>query len=151
MLTRWTLSVGGGYDLCLWLGPLTAPGLSGVLKQLGNHSTVDIQPTRRELPPSLRFLRRDWLYANHVLMFEADAAAGLVDSGHCSQSAATLDFVHAELSGQRLTRLLNSHCHSDHMGENHVLQQRHTCSVEIPLGEREALQVWRNQDAARLR
>jgi glyoxylase-like metal-dependent hydrolase (beta-lactamase superfamily II) len=110
-------------------------------------------PTDLENPARLgsniQVLERGWLSSNNVLLHGTDGAA-LVDSGYGAHAAQTLELVDHALKGARLTRLINTHCHSDHMGGNRALQDRHQCSTTIPAGEAPLIDNW-DEDALLLR
>ena len=72
------------------------------------------------LPASLLVLERGWLSANNILCFDGDAAT-LVDSGYVTHAAQTVDLVAHALDGRHLTRIVNTHSHSDHIGGNAAL------------------------------
>jgi glyoxylase-like metal-dependent hydrolase (beta-lactamase superfamily II) len=83
---------------------------------------------------------RDWLNANHVLF--AGEENVVVDSGHLTGAARTLAALREALGGQALHRLVNTHCHSDHMGGNAAVRRATGCRVEIPEGEAAAIAAW---------
>lgn len=97
-----------------------------------------------KLPPSLRFIERDWLSSNHLLGRSAGGNV-LVDSGYCSRRDLTLQLVDHALGGEPLGRIVNTHTHSDHVGGNAALQARHGCRITIPLHEREAIAGWQEE------
>jgi glyoxylase-like metal-dependent hydrolase (beta-lactamase superfamily II) len=96
------------------------------------------------LPPSLRFIERDWLSSNHLL---GSSAAGnvLVDSGYCTRRDMTLQLIAQALGEAPLHRIVNTHTHSDHVGGNAALQARYGCRITIPLQEREAIGQWQEE------
>lgn len=71
--------------------------------------------------PGMFFLERGWLSANNIVLLDAEGAS-IVDTGYCSHAQQTLDLLHATLDGLPLTRILNTHLHSDHCGGNATLQ-----------------------------
>lgn len=73
--------------------------------------------------PGMEFLERGWLSANNVVFVEADAAA-MVDTGYCVHARQTVALVEAAIGARPLTRILNTHLHSDHCGGNAALQAR---------------------------
>jgi glyoxylase-like metal-dependent hydrolase (beta-lactamase superfamily II) len=93
------------------------------------------------LPARIRVLERGWLSANNVLLVEG-AAATLVDSGYVGHVEQTLALVEHALEGRQLTRLVNTHCHSDHMGGNARIAARHGCPITIPEGEAGSIDRW---------
>lgn len=93
------------------------------------------------LPPTLHVVVRDWLCANHVLCFGHDGNV-LVDGGHVTRATETVSLIEAALAGRPLERLVNTHCHSDHMGGNATLQRAFGCRVDIPVGEADMIRSW---------
>ena len=103
-------------------------------------------PPRSSPEPALRALgiqvfERGWLSSNNVLLRGTDGAA-LIDSGYLTHAPQTLALVEHALTGERLARLVNTHCHSDHMGANRALQEAHGCRVTIPAGEAPLVDRW---------
>ena len=76
------------------------------------------------LPKQIQVFERGWLSSNNVLLSGADGAA-LVDSGYVTHAPQTLALLAHALGGRRLARLVNTHCHSDHMGGNRAIQDAH--------------------------
>ena len=72
--------------------------------------------------PGMFFLERGWLSANHVLFWDSETEASVVDTGYCAHAAQTVDLVQASLGPRTLTRIFNTHLHSDHCGGNAALQ-----------------------------
>lgn len=99
--------------------------------------------------PNVQVLERGWLSSNSVILHAADGAS-LVDSGYGAHVAQTLELVDHALKGARLARLINTHCHSDHMGGNRALQEKHRCRTTIPAGEAPLIDSW-DEDALFLR
>ena len=97
------------------------------------------------LPPQIRVLERGWLSSNNILIDNGKDCA-LIDSGYVAHSAQTLQLVQHVLEGKMLTRLINTHCHSDHMGGNAAVQRAYGCRTSIPAGEAPAVAAW--DDAA---
>jgi len=93
------------------------------------------------LPESIRVIERGWLSANNILLF-AGGSATLVDSGYGAHADQTLALVEHALAGKRLERLVNTHCHSDHMGGNAALQRKYGCKTSIPEGEAPLIAQW---------
>lgn len=96
------------------------------------------------LPSAVRVIVRDWLNANHVL-FTGPEGTVLVDSGYGRDTKLTSAKVEAQLAGRRLDWLVNTHCHSDHMGGNAVLRRTHQCRLTIPAGEAPLIESWDQQ------
>jgi glyoxylase-like metal-dependent hydrolase (beta-lactamase superfamily II) len=93
------------------------------------------------LPASMTVLERGWLSSNSIV-FDDGEAASVVDTGyvlHAEQTAQLLDRV----SGSRpLTRIINTHLHSDHVGGNALLAQRHGAPITMPAGLAAAVCAW---------
>jgi glyoxylase-like metal-dependent hydrolase (beta-lactamase superfamily II) len=98
------------------------------------------------LPSQIQVLERGWLSSNNVLIHDPDGCA-LIDSGYHAHAAQTLQLLQHALAGKPLARLINTHCHSDHMGGNAAVQRAHACRTSIPAGEAPAIAAW---DDARL-
>lgn len=97
------------------------------------------------LPSNMRFIKRDWLSANHVMFRDGDSAT-LIDSGYGKFNDITIEKVDAVLSGwgdASLAKIINTHIHSDHIGGNAELQRLHAgCSITVPVDEQPALVSW---------
>ncbi len=93
------------------------------------------------LPPQIRVLERGWLSSNNILIDEG-AACTLIDSGYHAHAAQTLQLLEHALGGKPLARLINTHCHSDHMGGNAAVQRAYGCRTSIPVGEAPAIVAW---------
>ena len=87
---------------------------------------------------------RDWLNANHILLKGRDRIV-LADSGYGRDATITLAKVSAELAGRPLDWLVNTHCHSDHMGGNAAVRRAHGCRLSIPVGEAPLIDAWDEQ------
>jgi glyoxylase-like metal-dependent hydrolase (beta-lactamase superfamily II) len=94
-----------------------------------------------ELPATVRVVVRDWLNANHVLLLGSEENV-LIDAGHVGHADTTLRLVAAELEGRPLHRLVNTHCHSDHMGGNAAVQRQYGCTIEVPEAEAQLVDRW---------
>ncbi len=100
------------------------------------------------LPAGVRFIERDWLSSNMVLVAEPDGGATLIDTGYVKHSALAVALVeHAlgQVGAQRLSRILNTHLHSDHCGGNAALVSRFGCEVLVPAGSFDDVQRWDTQ------
>lgn len=76
------------------------------------------------LPHGLVFFERGWLSSNNILLMDAQQAC-LIDSGYWTHAAQTVALVEGALGERSLTRILNTHLHSDHCGGNAALQARY--------------------------
>jgi glyoxylase-like metal-dependent hydrolase (beta-lactamase superfamily II) len=100
------------------------------------------------LPPSLRVIERGWLNCNQVVMLSPGDNV-LVDSGYCTHRERTLELLAspAGLDGEPLERLINTHCHSDHMGGNAAVVSAYGSRITIPAGEAKHVEPWTPQSA----
>jgi glyoxylase-like metal-dependent hydrolase (beta-lactamase superfamily II) len=93
------------------------------------------------LPPQIRVLQRGWLSSNNILIDNGDACA-LIDSGYVAHAAQTLSLLQHALGGKPLGWLINTHCHSDHMGGNAAVKRAFGCRTSVPVGEAPAVGAW---------
>lgn len=93
------------------------------------------------LPDSIRVLERGWLSANNILFLEGEQAA-LIDSGYVTHAEQTVALVRHALDGRRLTRLFNTHAHSDHIGGNAALRDAFACDIAVPAGLHAQIAEW---------
>jgi len=94
------------------------------------------------LPNTLRVFERGWLSSNNVLAFDRDGGATLIDTGYLSHAPQTVALVEHALAGRALTRVLNTHLHSDHCGGNAALIARFGAALSIPPGHAPAVAAW---------
>jgi glyoxylase-like metal-dependent hydrolase (beta-lactamase superfamily II) len=94
-----------------------------------------------KLPAGVRVLERGWLSSNNILLRDADGFT-LVDSGYGAHAPQTLALLEHALAGAPLERLVNTHCHSDHMGGNAAIARRYGCRTSIPIGEAPLIDAW---------
>jgi glyoxylase-like metal-dependent hydrolase (beta-lactamase superfamily II) len=102
------------------------------------------------LPPSIHVLERGWLSSNNVVLHDDDEQATVVDTGYATQQAQTLALVQHALEGRRLTRIVNTHLHSDHCGGNALLKRMSGATLLIPPGHADAVARW-DEDALTFR
>lgn len=107
-----------------------------------------MQPDRSHLtqclPPGVRFIERDWLSCNQVLMLDPQGAT-LIDSGYGKHAAMTEAIVRERLRAEqspRLLRIINTHLHSDHCGGNAQLVRAFGCKVRVPAAEAQLVTRW---------
>ena len=93
------------------------------------------------LPPTIKVLERGWLSANNILLKGSNGAA-LVDSGYVTHAPQTVALVRHALGETPLARLINTHCHADHMGGNAALQREFRCRTSIPVEEAPLIERW---------
>jgi glyoxylase-like metal-dependent hydrolase (beta-lactamase superfamily II) len=93
----------------------------------------------------LIFIERDWLSSNMVLTADDDGGCTLIDSGyvkHAGIAVALLREALPRLGHNSLTRLLNTHLHSDHCGGNAAMVQAFGCEVRVPIASAEDVARW---------
>jgi glyoxylase-like metal-dependent hydrolase (beta-lactamase superfamily II) len=93
------------------------------------------------LPPSMRFVERDWLSANGVL-FDDGRRAALVDTGYVKHRDLTVALVRRALGDRPLDLVVNTHLHSDHCGGNAALQAAYGARTLIPEASADAVRDW---------
>jgi glyoxylase-like metal-dependent hydrolase (beta-lactamase superfamily II) len=95
------------------------------------------------LPAQLHVFVRDWLSGNNVLL-RGDHGNVLIDSGYAKHVPLTLALVASRvgLDGDVLSLIVNTHCHSDHMGGNAALQRAYGCRIAVPAGEAVLVDAW---------
>lgn len=98
-----------------------------------------------KLPPRIRVLERGWLSSNNILIDDGETCT-LIDSGYVAHAAQTLQLLQHALAGKPLAHLINTHCHSDHMGGNAAVQRAYGCRTSIPTGEAPAIAAWNDAE-----
>jgi glyoxylase-like metal-dependent hydrolase (beta-lactamase superfamily II) len=98
------------------------------------------------LPPQMHVFVRDWLSANHVVLRSRDGAV-VIDTGYGKHAPLTLALVASRmgLDGAPLAKIVNTHCHSDHMGGNAALARAYGCPIAVPAADRPYIGVWDEQ------
>ena len=93
---------------------------------------------------SLQVLQRDWLSSNQVVVHDPDRrGAAVVDTGYVAHAEQTLALVETALQGATLTRIFNTHLHSDHCGGNAALQLRWPGALTaVPHPSLDAVRAW---------
>ncbi|MCG6951832.1 MAG: MBL fold metallo-hydrolase [Betaproteobacteria bacterium] len=94
------------------------------------------------LPATIRVLERGWLSSNNIVLHDDAGSGSVIDSGYVSHGAQTVALVRHALDGRRLERLVNTHCHSDHIGGNAALARVFGCTITIPAGEARNVAEW---------
>ncbi len=96
----------------------------------------------------MQVLERGWLSSNNILFFEGDQAT-LVDAGYVGHAPQTVELVKSALAARRdttrLTRLINTHSHSDHIGGNAAVQSAFGCEILVPAGIEDMVRNWDEQ------
>lgn len=88
-------------------------------------------------------LERGWLSSNNVVLRGANGeGAVLVDTGYWTHAEQTVALVRQVLRGERLTRVLNTHLHSDHCGGNAAVSEAFSCPIDVPEGEAATVDAW---------
>ncbi len=98
---------------------------------------------RHDLPPGVHVFVRDWLSANNVLL-TGDERPVLIDSGYGRHASLTLALLAASpaVRDHGLAKLVNTHCHSDHMGGNAAIRRAYDCPIALPVGEVPVVDAW---------
>jgi len=78
-------------------------------------------------------------------VLHASSGATVVDSGYGAHVPQTLSLIERAVAGKKLVRLVNTHCHSDHMGGNAAIQKKFGCRTSIPEGEAPLIDHWDEQ------
>jgi glyoxylase-like metal-dependent hydrolase (beta-lactamase superfamily II) len=101
---------------------------------------------RAGMPAQLHVFVRDWLSSNNILLKSRDGHV-LIDSGYVRHAPMTLALLAAPqgIGDEPVSRLVNTHCHSDHMGGNGAIQRRYGCPIALPAGEARLISVWDEQ------
>jgi len=97
------------------------------------------------LPPQVHVFVRDWLSSNNVLLKGARGRGHvLIDTGYTSHAPLTLALLASRqgLDGDPLSLVVNTHCHSDHMGGNAAVTRAYGCPIAIPAGEVAVVEAW---------
>ena len=104
------------------------------------------------LPPTMTVLERGWLSSNSIVFDDGDAMS-IVDTGYASHAEQTFALVArlgaANGAERPLTRIVNTHLHSDHVGGNALLAARYAasgCTITLPRGLAAAVAAW-DEDA----
>ncbi|MSQ19071.1 MAG: MBL fold metallo-hydrolase [Betaproteobacteria bacterium] len=101
--------------------------------------------TRPILPRCMQVIERGWLSCNSIV-FQEDRHAVMIDSGYGNEAAETLALLDRAILGKPLTRLLNTHCHSDHIGGNAALQKKYRVHTTVPIGEAPIIERWDDEE-----
>jgi len=98
---------------------------------------------RPALPPQMHVFVRDWLSANHVVL-RSDSGCVVIDSGYDKHVPLMLALIASRmgLDGRPLAKLVNTHCHSDHIGGNAALRRAYGCTISVPAAEAPLIDAW---------
>jgi len=96
------------------------------------------------LPPSMHVFVRDWLSSNMIVLRSADTGHVAIDSGYYLHTPLTLGLLASRWGVGRdpLALLVNTHCHSDHIGGNAAIRDRYHCAIAVPEAETRLLDPW---------
>ena len=94
-------------------------------------------------PPQLHVFVRDWLSANNVLLKSRDGHV-LIDTGYVRHAPLTLALLASArgIGAEPLAWVVNTHCHSDHIGGNAAIVAKYGCPVAVPRGEAPLVERW---------
>jgi len=95
------------------------------------------------LPPQIHVFVRDWLSSNNVLLRSRDGHV-LIDTGYVRHAPLTLALLASErgIGNDALAWIVNTHCHSDHIGGNAAIVERYGCPVAVPRDEAPLVERW---------
>jgi glyoxylase-like metal-dependent hydrolase (beta-lactamase superfamily II) len=96
-----------------------------------------------QLPPQLHVFVRDWLSSNNVLLKSRDGHV-LIDTGYVSHAPLTLALLASArgIGSDALAWIVNTHCHSDHIGGNAAIVAKYGCPVAVPRDEAPLVDRW---------
>lgn len=95
-----------------------------------------------KLPDGISFFQRGWLSSNSVLLSDSNQSI-LIDSGYWTHAEQCLALVRSVIEDRRLTKLINTHLHSDHCGGNALLKEAFpSLEILIPPGHSEYVKQW---------
>jgi len=100
-----------------------------------------IVPT--QLPPQVHVFVRDWLSSNNILLKSRDGHV-LIDTGYVSHAPLTLALLASArgIGGDALAWIVNTHCHSDHIGGNAAIATKYGCPIAVPRDEAPLVERW---------
>lgn len=95
------------------------------------------------LPPQIHVFVRDWLSSNNVLLRSRDGHV-LIDTGYVRHAPLTLALLASDrgIGMDALAWIVNTHCHSDHIGGNAALVEKYGCPVAVPRDEAPLVERW---------
>ncbi|HWQ38712.1 MAG TPA: MBL fold metallo-hydrolase [Burkholderiales bacterium] len=95
------------------------------------------------LAPQIGVVVRDWLNSNQIVLRGRQTV--VIDTGYGRDAQETLRRVRAALGARHPDCVVNTHCHSDHMGGNALLARSFACPIAIPHGEAPLIERWDEQ------
>jgi glyoxylase-like metal-dependent hydrolase (beta-lactamase superfamily II) len=95
------------------------------------------------LPQQIHVFVRDWLSSNNILLKSGEGHV-LIDSGYARHAPLTVALLATPqgLGSTPLARLVNTHCHSDHIGGNAAIKARYGCPIALPEAEAPLIDAW---------
>ena len=76
------------------------------------------------LPSDIHFFDRGWLSSNNILLID-DQQSVLIDTGYWTHAEQTQALLQQVIGDKPLSRIFNTHLHSDHCGGNAHLQSKY--------------------------
>ncbi len=93
-------------------------------------------------PPEIGVIERGWVSSNNIVLTGADEVV-VVDTGYGRHAQQTLALVQGALAGRVLSRIINTHTHSDHIGGNAALRRAYPhVQICIPAGDARVIRDW---------
>jgi len=95
------------------------------------------------LPAQIHVFVRDWLSSNNIVLRSPDGHV-LIDTGYVRHAPLTLALLRTPrgLGDDPLAKIVNTHCHSDHIGGNATIQRAYGCPIALPEGEAPLIERW---------
>ena len=103
-----------------------------------------ISVSQLSLPSGIEVFERGWISANNIFLY-GDGDVSLVDTGYCAHQNLTVELVKNALLKHdlpTLSKVVNTHLHSDHCGGNAALSKAYHPQIYIPSAEDAAVQTW---------
>ncbi len=94
-------------------------------------------------PAQLHVFVRDWLSANNIVLRSRDGHV-VIDTGYVRHAALTLALLASDrgIGAAPLAWIVNTHCHSDHIGGNAAIAEKYGCPIAVPAGEAPLVERW---------
>jgi glyoxylase-like metal-dependent hydrolase (beta-lactamase superfamily II) len=96
------------------------------------------------LPGTIEVLERGWLSSNSIV-FDDGGEISIVDTGYVAHAPMLVRLIEHVRRGRPVTRIVNTHLHSDHVGGNAALHARWQPAITIPPGLASAVRHWDEQ------
>jgi glyoxylase-like metal-dependent hydrolase (beta-lactamase superfamily II) len=95
------------------------------------------------LPPQLHVFVRDWLSSNNVVLKSRDGHV-VIDTGYVRHAPLTVALIGSPrgIGSDPLAWIVNTHCHSDHIGGNAAIVAKYGCPIAVPEGEAPLVERW---------